>query len=214
MSVVALKSMLDRADALVNELEKEYDNCLHGKEVSSEALILTHEVVEKCSNILDQLMTLAWTVRIKPNLQTLPKRGGYFPAARDEESFRSSMGQWQALNIDTLDTDLSRVLRSYQPMTDSKNEWISVLRDLAAKKHTGLEPQTRREDRRVTVEDAGSGSVSWGPGVTFGGGVSAMGAPIDPQTQMPVPVSAFLIYNFGTCPPWRTSKETRYFTNK
>ena len=29
--------------------------------------------------------------------------------------------------------------------------------------------------------------MSWGPGVSFGAGVSVMGVPIDPRTQMPVP---------------------------
>ena len=29
--------------------------------------------------------------------------------------------------------------------------------------------------------------MSWGPGVSFGAGVSVMGAPIDPRTQLPVP---------------------------
>ena len=28
---------------------------------------------------------------------------------------------------------------------------------------------------------------AWGEGVTFGGGVSVMGVPIDPRTQMPKP---------------------------
>lgn len=34
---------------------------------------------------------------------------------------------------------------------------------------------------------SGKGSVSWGPGVTLGSGVSVMGVPIDPKTQLPVP---------------------------
>ena len=49
-----------------------------------------------------------------------------------------------------------------------------------------LTPQTKTETKRVTVS-RGDGSVSWGSGVTFGRGVSVMGVPIDPATQMPVP---------------------------
>lgn len=37
----------------------------------------------------------------------------------------------------------------------------------------------------MNVTGSGGGSVSWGPGVTFGSGVSVMGVPIDPKTQMP-----------------------------
>ena len=43
------------------------------------------------------------------------------------------------------------------------------------------------EQRRITVSRPGGGAVSWGPGVTFGGSVSVMGAPIDPRTQRIVP---------------------------
>jgi hypothetical protein len=53
-------------------------------------------------------------------------------------------------------------------------------------KHQDLVEQIRTESRRVKVS-RGGGSVSWGPGVTFGGGVSVMGVPIDPRTQLPVP---------------------------
>jgi hypothetical protein len=53
-------------------------------------------------------------------------------------------------------------------------------------KHQALVEQSRTETRQVTVS-SGSGSVSWGPGVKFGSGVSVMGVPIDPKSQMPVP---------------------------
>ena len=187
MTIAMIRSMLSRADRLLADLEDEYQKCLNEKAVSTGALNLTHEVIEKCTNTLDQLMTHAWTVRIRPTLANPPARGGYFPAARDEAGFRSSLGHWQSTDLDTRDPDFARVLRSYQPMTDRRNEWVGVLRELAAKKHTGLVPQKRQEDRRVTVTGAGGGSVSWGPGVTFGPGVSVMGAPVNPQTQMPVP---------------------------
>ena len=60
---------------------------------------------------------------------------------------------------------------------------------LANKKHASLEPQVRKVQRRVNVTRQGQGGVSWGPGVTFGSGVSVMGAPIDPLTQLPVPTA-------------------------
>ena len=48
--------------------------------------------------------------------------------------------------------------------------------------------QTRTETKTVEVKSkTGGGSVSWDPGVTFGSGVSVMGVPIDPRTQMPIP---------------------------
>ncbi len=64
--------------------------------------------------------------------------------------------------------------------------WLKHLADFASDKHIRLTPQVKIETRRVTVSRDG-GSVSWGPGVTFGGGVSVMSVPIDPATQMPIP---------------------------
>jgi hypothetical protein len=68
------------------------------------------------------------------------------------------------------------------------NVWLGILNDLAVQgKHIDLVPQTRIEERRITVTGPG-GSVSWSAGnVTFGSGVSVSGAPIDPKTQRIVP---------------------------
>lgn len=120
MTIAMIRSMLSRADRLLADLEDEYQKCLHEKAVSTGALNLTHEVIEKCTNTLDQLMTHAWTVRIRPTLANPPARGGYFPAARDEAGFRSSLGHWQSTDLDTRDPDFARVLRSYQTMTDRR----------------------------------------------------------------------------------------------
>ncbi|CAJ0877646.1 hypothetical protein AMST5_02897 [freshwater sediment metagenome] len=180
-----INSLLDRADKLLVELGAEYEKALNAKTISHEARNLTHEVIEKCTNALDQLMHHAWSTRVRPKLSEPPKRGGYFPAAKDEDSFRTSLGQWKALDLDTTDPTFARELRAVQPFSDPQNNWLWELRDISSKKHTMLIPQKRHEERRVTVSGV-SGSVSWGPGVTFGGGVSLMGAPIDPRTQLPV----------------------------
>ncbi|MEP2922394.1 MAG: hypothetical protein ABJP06_16840 [Sulfitobacter sp.] len=94
-----IEPMLTRANRLVSELGQAYHRDLEGKKVSDEARNLTHEVLEKCSNILDQTMTVLFEYEIKPHLTELPKRGGYFPTAKDEESYRSSLGQWKASQL-------------------------------------------------------------------------------------------------------------------
>lgn len=178
--------MVGRAEKLLHELEQVYSRDLDAKHVSPEALNITHEVIEKCSNVLDQAMTLAFEREIKPRLTEQPKRGGYFPAAADEQSYRSTLGQWKAADLGTLVPELDRKLRSLQPFTDSSNVIFSRIRELANQKHTGLTPQVRHEQQRVSVTRPGQGGgVSWGPGVRFGPGVSVMGVPIDPRTQMP-----------------------------
>jgi hypothetical protein len=181
-----IRSLMQRADALLAELQEEYRKCLAAKEVSFAARNLTHEVLEKCANALDQVMHLAWQTRVAPKLSVLPKRGGYFPAARDEQSYRSSLGQWNVSDLESIDSDFDALLRRHQPFTRPDGTWLAVVKDLAAKKHTGLVPQRRVENRRVLVSRLGGGHVSWGSGVTFGSGVSVLGVPIDPQTQLPM----------------------------
>lgn len=179
-----LESMVERADRLLADLRSVYQRDLHEKSISMEALNLTHEVIEKCSNTLDQCMTALFESEIRPKLTNLPKRGGYFPAASDDASYRSTMGQWGTSKPEELIPDTDAKLRSLQPFTDDSNNIFGRIRAVANKKHTGLTPQIRREQRRVNVSSS-QGGVSWGPGVTFGTGVRVMGVPIDPRTQMP-----------------------------
>jgi hypothetical protein len=181
-----LDSMICRAEKLLVELEAVYARDLNAHQVSPDALNITHEIVEKCSNVLDQAMTLVFERQIKPVIAEPPTRGGYFPAARDEQSYRSTLGQWRATDLQNLLPDLDEKLRSLQPFTNPSNAIFARIKELASKKHTALEPQIRTEERQVSVTAPGGGGVSWGPGVTFGSGVSVMGVPIDPRTQMPV----------------------------
>jgi hypothetical protein len=180
-----IESMIDRAANLLDELERIYERDLASQNVSDDALNLTHEVAEKCSNTLDQIMTLVFEREIKPLISKHPKRGGYFPAAADESSYRSSLGHWNAADLDVLSAITDQKLRSLQPFTKTENRIYARLKLIANRKHTGLSPQKRHEQQRVNVTSPSGGSVSWGPGVTFGAGVSIMGVPIDPRTQMP-----------------------------
>ncbi|WP_424967913.1 hypothetical protein [Dinoroseobacter sp. S375] len=81
-----LTAMIARAEVLVTDLKAVYERDLQAQIVSVEALNITHEIVEKCSNVMDQAMTLYFNRTIAPLLIKLPRRGGYFPAARNEES--------------------------------------------------------------------------------------------------------------------------------
>lgn len=180
-----LYSMMDRADKLVAELKAVYNRDLAAKNVSPEALNLTHEIIEKCSNTLDQSMSLLFQREIKPRIQNPPKKGGYFPAGKDENAYRSTLGQWNATDLQTINADADAKLRSLQPFTNGKNAIYARIKEFASHKHTGLRPQIRTEQKRVNVTRPGVGGVSWGPGVTFGGNVSVMGVPINPKTQMP-----------------------------
>ncbi|MCE7796551.1 hypothetical protein LWE61_08240 [Sphingobium sufflavum] len=180
-----LYSMIVRADKLATELQEIYQRDLEEKNISPEALNLTHEVIEKCSNTLDQSMSVLFQREIRPHLQNPPVKGGYFPAGKDENAYRSTLGQWGAADLRSINPSVDAKLRSLQPFTDDKNGIYARIKGFAAHKHTGLRPQLRSEQRRVNVTRPGVGGVSWGPGVTFSGAVSVMGVPINPYTQMP-----------------------------
>ncbi len=98
---------------------------------------------------------------------------------------KSVLGRAKMSDLETNNHDFYNFLDSVQPYNQNYL-WLKHLADYASEKHIRLTPQTKTETKRVTVS-RGGGSVSWGPGVTFGSGVSVMGVPIDPATQMPVP---------------------------
>lgn len=70
-----LESMVRRAGQLASELEQVYNRDLAAKSVSADARNLTHEVIEKCSNIMDQAMSLYFERAIKPVIPQPRDRG-------------------------------------------------------------------------------------------------------------------------------------------
>jgi len=181
-----LESLLDRADELLKDLEKEYEKCLHSKEVSERAKNITHEVLEKLRNALDQTMWKVWDKYISPNISDKCREHArvYFPITGGLNSFHSILGRgWQ--NLEQRNKQLYDFLLNIQPFSSDENKWLRLLAEIAAKgKHVRLAPQKRRESRRTKVSRNGAGSVSWNQSsVRFGHGVSILGAPIDPKTQ-------------------------------
>jgi hypothetical protein len=148
VSVESIRSMLMRARELMSELEREYVLLASSDESFSPArsMNLTHEILEKCSNVLDQTMYLAWEVRIKPRLKKGFEPRGYFPAAMDENSYVSTLGQWGAKNLVELDPEFDCLLRSVQPMNSQGFRWLVDLKKLARQKHITLLKQVQEAD--------------------------------------------------------------------
>lgn len=182
-------SQIERSFHLLEQLDEVYRRDLHEKCVSDDAKILTHEVIEKCSNILDQAMSFLFDERIKPKLSVLPQRGGYYPATADEQGYKSTLGQWKASDLGRIAPEIDAKLRSLQPFVDPRNAIYKRIKDIAAKKHTGLLPQTKLENKTVRAQRIGGGPmVQWNPAaVRFGPGVRIAGVPVNPQTQLPEP---------------------------
>lgn len=185
-----LQSMLNRAKELLKELEDEYRASLLSRSVTDRARNLTHEVVERLRAVLDHTMRLAWEKFIAPSL-TSKDRGRarvYYPITNDMNSFRSTLGRGCMADLEMTNAHLYDFLLKRQPFFSNENQWLSHLSDIAGiGKHVQLIPQKRRDSKRITVEGHG-GSVSWDPSsVRFEGGVSIVGAPVDPTTQRIVP---------------------------
>ena len=181
-----IAASLDRVDELNRELVAEYNRALHAMHVTARATQLTHEVCERLRSVLDRLARLYWERKIAPPLSEDDRKAAaiYFPVAADQHSFDSTLGRWRWKSVREQHQEISDYLLQKQPFTNASNDWLRILNDLAVQgKHIDLVPQKREEARRITVARPRDGAVSWGPGVTFGGGVSVMGAPIDPTTQ-------------------------------
>ncbi|MFH1890025.1 MAG: hypothetical protein ABIJ91_00420 [Candidatus Kuenenbacteria bacterium] len=100
-----------------------------------------------------------------------------FPICKTKKEFDNSTTD--------LSSPIKETVEKWQPYNN--NDWISWLSLLNNKsKHVTLIPQKKTEIIQTRVSHPQGGSVSWSEGVTFGGGVSVMGVPIDPQTQLPV----------------------------
>lgn len=107
----------------------------------------------------------------------------YFPIRHSAPEFQQAIaGDFPGLALAA--PAVVATVEAIQPYNDP---WLGKFNKLNNhNKHQDLVEQTRTEARHVKVS-SGGGSVSWGPGVTFGSGVNVMGVPIDPSTQMPVP---------------------------
>jgi flagellar biosynthesis chaperone FliJ len=160
-----INAVLKKAKTTLDLIEKKYNESLHDQEVSAELLVEIKDYLGNLRSALDYLRN---------------KVSKYnFPICKTEKEFENATTD--------LNDDLKIAIKKWQPFQN--NQWIEWFNTLNNKsKHITLIPQKRKEDVRVTVSSPNNGgSVSWGSGVTFGGGVSVMGVPIDPQTQMPVP---------------------------
>lgn len=182
-----IQSQLDRAKELLQELESACNSDLRAKDISGKTKNLSQEVLLKIRHLLDQSIYKFFEKHYFPNLSDTDKKSAkiYFPIVSKKEDLRSVFGRAKMSDIETRHQKFYEFISSAQPY-NKDCLWLKHLADFANDKHIKLTPQTKTETKRVTVS-RGGGSVSWGPGVTFGGGVSVMGVPIDPNTQMPVP---------------------------
>lgn len=162
-----INTILMTASSQLQFIESQYSQSLHSQNISNELL----------SNIKDYLGNLRSSLDYLVN--KFPGYQGNFPISNSELDFVNKTKK--------MPQNFQDKLLKWQPFNN--NSWISWFNILNNKhKHVSLIPQKRVENIQTTVSNS-QGSVSWSSGVTFGPGVSIMGIPVDPTTQLPVPNS-------------------------
>lgn len=178
-----INALLIRAEKLLPKIESDYNNSLHAKAISTDLKIDIKDFMGHLRSALDYL---AHDIRDKFCPTANQKDDLYFPIRGDREKFDNYIKKAYP-GLDSNCPELYEYLESIQYYHGGNSKWLTHFNDLNNEnKHEKLVEQKKTETKIVKVSsNQGDGSVSWGPGVTFGSGVSIMGVPINPNTQMP-----------------------------
>ncbi|RMH34230.1 MAG: hypothetical protein D6690_11080 [Nitrospirae bacterium] len=178
----SVEALIKKCKEAMVDLKRDYEASLQAKEVSEELKVDIKNVLENLRSCLDYVARDVHEKYVDGDPGRL-----YFPIRSSVKDFEQAMAKNYG-GVKTTAPGIYAVFEKVQPFNDP---WLGTFNRLNNdNKHENLVEQTRTETRRVTVSSkGGGGSVSWGSGVTFGSGVSVMGVPIDPRTQMPVPNS-------------------------
>jgi hypothetical protein len=162
----AIEAVITKAANTLIILESEYTKSLHVQTIHDSLLVEIKDYLGNLRSGLDYLNAM------------IPNSDRYFPICDDPRDFASRTAK--------VPPKVQAALAAWQPY--NKQEWLRWFNILNNKnKHVGLTPQVRSAQVHTRVAQTGGGaSVSWGSGVTFGPGVSILGVPINPQTQLPV----------------------------
>ncbi len=176
----SIKALLRKVNKDLAELHTVYETSLHDEHVNEELKIAIKNIFENLRSCLDylaqEIYEVFWGIEKKPERL-------YFPIRSTASNFNQAIEN-DFPELPKKSKAVFDILEAVQPYRDP---WLGQFNRLNNyNKHQDLVEQTRTEMRQVKVS-RGEGSVSWGPGVTFGSGVSILGVPIDPRTQMPVP---------------------------
>ena len=161
-------------------VKEEYQASLDAQEVSEELKIDIKNILENLRSCLDYIAK-----DVHERFITGTPGRLYFPIRLTQNEFNRAISR-DFMGLDESAPDIYSIIENVQPFNDP---WLGEFNSLNNNnKHEDLVEQKRTQTKQVTVSaKEGGGSVSWSSGVTFGSGISVMGVPIDPRTQMPVP---------------------------
>lgn len=176
-----IEALLTKAKKIKLDLDQHYKMALEKQNLGSEVKVEIKNIFENLRSCLDyighELFEKYCTGHVKPRLL-------YFPIRTSNADFIGTVNSHYP-GLATNCKAAFDLLEAIQPYNDSWLGQFNILNN--ENKHQALVEQIRTEARHVSVKSrSGSGGVSWGPGVTFGGGVRIMGVSIDPKTQLPI----------------------------
>lgn len=178
----SIQALLKKTDSQIRQIEGEYNKSLHTKVIDPGLRV---DIKNACENLRSVLDYLAADIRERYCPKASSTDRFYFPILPDKKTFDSRLDQWFPGLRQSAPAVVS-ALEAIQPFQVGQ-EWLGHFNRLNNEnKHGDLVEQTRVEAQETKVTGQG-GQVSWGPGVTFGQGVSVMGVPIDPRTRLPIP---------------------------
>ena len=176
----SIETLLRKSKTVFADLKRAYDSSLHEKHMREDLKVDIKNIFENLRSCLDYLAQDIFETHC-PSVKS-PSRL-YFPTLPTATEFNLTVSRGYP-SLLTTSPIVYGILESVQPYHDP---WLGQFNRLNNdNKHQDLVEQTRTESHQVTVS-RGGGSVSWGPGVTFGGDVRVMGVPIGQRTQMPIP---------------------------
>ncbi|MFC2033222.1 hypothetical protein ACFLUB_01695 [Chloroflexota bacterium] len=179
----SIKALLSKVEAQITEIEAEYNKSLHARAISATLRI---EIKNACENMRSVLDYLAHEIHEHYSIVRSSKGRIYFPICPDQKTFDITMDRYFP-QLRKKAPIVFSALEAVQPFQTGQ-VWFGQFNILNNEnKHGDLVEQTRVERQETRVTSQGGGQVAWTQGVKFGRGVSVMGVPIDPSTQLPIP---------------------------
>lgn len=160
-----VRAVIVKAEKIFEQVKKEYNKSLNDERISEELLVDVKDIFGNLRSAMDYSMK-----KIIDHS---------FPVCNSMADFKGRKLNMPA-NIET-------VVSKWQGF--SGDSWLSTFNKLNnSHKHLTLIPQKRTVvSEQTSVTHPSGGSIRWSNGVRFGNGISIMGVPINPQTQLPIP---------------------------
>ncbi|MGJ0342963.1 hypothetical protein NG769_10925 [Aliarcobacter cryaerophilus] len=176
----SIQALISKSKKSFISLKTDYDASLQDQIISEELKIDVKNIFENLRSCLDYMAHDIHEACIKGSTANRL----YFPIRQTRIEFDQAINK-DFQNLSSLHSDVYNLVEEIQPYND---DWLGKFNKLTNNnKHQNLEEQTKTESRYVEVSSpSGERSVSWGPGVSFAGNISVMGAPIDLDTQLPI----------------------------